>query len=418
MHQRGPFVRWGRALAAAVIGLALTASVRAQLGATVSADSDYRYRGVSLSDSKPSLRLTLNYDAVERWYAGASLTSARLTGGEGYTQLLGYAGWSTPAFSGTSLELGLDGSHFAGLSGYDFAEAYVGLLGERWSARFYFAPSYYGQHVQTVYAEINAYLALNERSRAFAHIGVLHPLHGAVGEADRTRGDASLGAALVLHVWELHLAWVGASRGGPYPAVYGGRPSALTSRACRSLSDRRRHGLNFCRRSRHTPSTSCAEAQRSARSCRWLHCVRSWRAQWLAVAAVAIVSCGGGGGGGGDGGSPAPFAGMSGYVATSLVSNVTTPGNPYSGSNVDPLLINALGHRLQSAGLRLGRQQRHVDVDALRRQRRAASAGRRHSGRHLVSVPVKPASSSTAAPGFPLTQAGFIDRCERLHLRR
>ena len=38
-----------------------------------------------------------------------------------------------------------------------------------------------------------------------------------------------------------------------------------------------------------------------------------------------------------------PFAGMSGYVATSLVSNVTTPGNPYSGSNVDPHLVNAWG---------------------------------------------------------------------------
>jgi uncharacterized protein (TIGR02001 family) len=229
VHQRGPSVRWGRALAGVVAGLALAAPVRAQLGATVSADSDYRYRGVSLSDSNPSVRLTLNYDAVERWYAGASATSAKLTGGDSYTQLLGYAGWSTPAFAGTSLELGLDGSHFAGISGYDFAEAYAGLLGERWSARLYFAPNYYGRHVQTAYAELNTYLALDERSRVFAHFGVLRPLRGAVGEADRTRGDVSLGAALVLHAWELHLAWVAASRGGPYPAVYGGRPSALVA---------------------------------------------------------------------------------------------------------------------------------------------------------------------------------------------
>ena len=229
MHQRGPFVRWGRVLAGIVSGLALAAPVRAQLGATIGADSDYRYRGVSLSDSKPSLRLTLNYDAVERWYAGASVTRANLTGSDRYTQLLGYGGWSTPAFTGTSFELGLDGSHFAGISGYDFAEAYAGLLGERWSARLYFAPNYYGQHVQTAYVEVNTYLALDERSRVFAHFGVLHPLHGAVGDADRTRGDVSLGAALVLRAWDLHLAWVGATRGGPYPAVYGGRPSALVA---------------------------------------------------------------------------------------------------------------------------------------------------------------------------------------------
>jgi len=229
VHRRGPDVRWGRALAALVAGIALAAPVRAQLGATLSADSDYRYRGVSLSDSEPSLRLTLNYDAVERWYVGASVTRAKLTGSDRYTQLLGYGGWSTPAFAGTSLELGLDGSHFAGISGYDFAEAYAGLLGDRWSARLYFAPSYYGQHVQTAYVELNTYLPLDERSRVFAHFGVLYPLHGAVGEADRTRGDVSLGAALVLRAWELRLAWVAASRGGPYPAVYGGHPSALVA---------------------------------------------------------------------------------------------------------------------------------------------------------------------------------------------
>jgi uncharacterized protein (TIGR02001 family) len=229
VRQRGPFVRWGRGLAAVVAVLVFTAPARAQLGATVGVDSDYRYRGVSLSGSKPSPRLTVNYDAAERWYAGASATRAMLTGSDTYTQLLGYAGWSTPAFASTSVELGLDGSHFAGISGYDFAEAYVGLLGERWSARLYFAPNYYGRHVQTAYAELNTYLALDEHSRVFAHFGVLHPLHGAVGEADRTRGDISLGAALVWRAWDLHLAWVAATHGGPYPAVYGGRPSALVA---------------------------------------------------------------------------------------------------------------------------------------------------------------------------------------------
>ena len=224
----GPFLRWGRALAGVVAGLAGASAGHAQLGATVNADSDYRYRGVSLSDGQPSLRLTLNYDAAERWYAGVSATTgAKLTGQDSYTQLLGYAGWSTPAFTGHSFEFGLDGSHFAGISGYDFAEAYAGLLGERWSARLYFAPNYYGRGVRTLYAELNTYLAMDERSRLFAHFGALYPISGAVGDADRTRGDVSLGAGLMLRAWDLHLAWVAATRGGPYPAVYGGRPAAL-----------------------------------------------------------------------------------------------------------------------------------------------------------------------------------------------
>jgi uncharacterized protein (TIGR03118 family) len=56
------------------------------------------------------------------------------------------------------------------------------------------------------------------------------------------------------------------------------------------------------------------------------------------IAAITVASCGGGGGG-----SMTPFAGMSGYVSTHLVSNLNAPNNPYSSSNVDPNLVNAWG---------------------------------------------------------------------------
>jgi uncharacterized protein (TIGR02001 family) len=224
---QGPWLRWGREGALLVVGLVLATAARAQLGATIAVDSDYRYRGVSLSDSKPSGRLTLNYDAPERWYAGASATRAVLTPSESYNQLLAYAGGSMPVGGGHDLELGVDGSHFIGISGYDFAEAFAGLLAERWSARLYLAPDYYGRHVSVVYSELNAHVPLDAQSRLFAHAGVLVPIRGATGEADRTRVDLSLGAGLALRGWDLHAALVGASAGGPYPAVYNGRQAAV-----------------------------------------------------------------------------------------------------------------------------------------------------------------------------------------------
>ena len=51
------------------------------------------------------------------------------------------------------------------------------------------------------------------------------------------------------------------------------------------------------------------------------------------LAALLLASCGGGGGG----------AAMSGFVATSLVSNNGSAGNPYSGAHVDARLVNAWG---------------------------------------------------------------------------
>ena len=205
----------------------LAASARAQVSGSVGLDSDYRFRGVSLSRSQPIVHATLNYDAPKQWYAGASATRAALTPAETYSQLSGYAGWATPRAGAHSLEFGVDGSHFAGVAGYDFVEAYAGVLSDRWSARLYYAPDYYGRRIQASYVELNAYPPIDRRVRLFAHAGALVPLAGASGDAARMRFDASAGAGVALGAWDSHIALVAATRGGPYPAIYAGRRAAL-----------------------------------------------------------------------------------------------------------------------------------------------------------------------------------------------
>src|SRR6476660_7264508 len=65
-------------------------AAQAQVSGGLGVDSDYRYRGVSLSRSQPSARATVNYDAPERWYTGALLTRAALLPSDTYTQVSGY----------------------------------------------------------------------------------------------------------------------------------------------------------------------------------------------------------------------------------------------------------------------------------------------------------------------------------------
>jgi uncharacterized protein (TIGR02001 family) len=227
----GRALRWGRRLACAWPASVLTIPAHAQVSTTIGIESDYRYRGVSLSNSEPSPRLTLNYDAPERWYAGASATRATVGGRARSTQLLGYAGWVSSAVEGRSFEIGIDGSHFSGISGYDFAEAYLGVLASRWSARVYYAPRYYGRRIGVGYLELNAHAPFDEQVRMFAHLGALAPLRRAGGEAGTTRGDVSVGVGFVSGGWDLHLAAVAATRGGPYPAVYGRRRAAAVAGA-------------------------------------------------------------------------------------------------------------------------------------------------------------------------------------------
>lgn len=220
--------RWWFLRPAAVVALAtLAAPVRAQVSGSVGLDSDYRYRGVSLSRSEPSVRAAVNYDAPERWYAGALATRAALTPSDTYTQLSGYAGWTTARADGRSFEIGVDGSHFAGASHYDFGEAYVGVLADRWSARLSWSPNYYGQQTDVAYLESNFYPPLDRNVRLFAHLGALVPLGSVSGDAAKTRFDASVGAGVALGQWDLHIAATGATPGGPYPAVYSGRRATL-----------------------------------------------------------------------------------------------------------------------------------------------------------------------------------------------
>jgi uncharacterized protein (TIGR02001 family) len=218
---------WLLRLVAAVAFATLAESAPAQVSGSVGLDSDYRYRGVSLSRSEPSARATVNYDAPERWYAGALATRAALTPSDTYTQLSGYAGWTTLPSDGRSLEIGLDGAHFPGVAGYDFAEAYAGVVAERWSARVYYSPNYYGRRTQIAYLESNVYPPIDRQLRLFAHVGALIPLAGASGDAAKTRFDASVGAGIALGQWDVHLAAVGATSGGPYPAVYSGRHATV-----------------------------------------------------------------------------------------------------------------------------------------------------------------------------------------------
>jgi len=215
--------------------LASGTAAHAQLSASLAADSDYRFRGVSLSESRPSLRTSFNYDAPNGCYAGASATRVELARGDRYAQLLGYAGCVVPAGVGHHVEAGATFSHFTGNSSYDFAEGDVGVLAQRWSARIHFAPDYFGRHVSATYAELDVHTLLNENFRLFGHVGAIARTGGNGGGASRTRADVRLGVGWVLDDLDLQVAWLAASRGGPYPAVYDNRRSAWVAAATYSF---------------------------------------------------------------------------------------------------------------------------------------------------------------------------------------
>lgn len=228
MRSARAWCRRARAAAApcVLVLLALPSSrVQAQLGGSLTLESDYRFRGVAMNGSRPTVRALLNLDAPAGWYAGVSATPVEPSPGDRYVQLVGYAGHVVALADRYSIELGGSAYRFSGESRYDFVEPYVGLLWRNAALRLHYAPRYFGAHVKTAYLDASAQWPQGDLLRLFGHVGVLAPLSRAqyAGEdAQRTRVDLRLGAGLARGRWDLRLSWAAVSRGGPAPAVYGG----------------------------------------------------------------------------------------------------------------------------------------------------------------------------------------------------
>lgn len=213
----------------AALLLAGPAPVHAQVGGSLSLQSDARYRGVSMNDGRPQAQASVSYDAPDGWYGGALLARWRFDAQRRSPVLLAYLGRVQPLTTGIDADAGLTLTHFDSLPGYDYAEAYAGLVAQRWNARISYSPSYFGRGRHSMYTEFGVNWPMTPSLQWFVHAGALRGA-GSTGRSlhGPTRLDLRTGAALRLERWEFQLAWVSASRGGPYAGSYEADRRALT----------------------------------------------------------------------------------------------------------------------------------------------------------------------------------------------
>jgi uncharacterized protein (TIGR02001 family) len=141
--------------------------------------SDYRVRGVSLSQGRPVAQLDASYDFQQGLYAG--LFASNMMFDDDYTieaQMTGYAGYAVRLGNGWSLDTGAMYSAFTGGDGYNYVELHAGLASDSVSARLYFAPDYFGVGVRTLYGEANGSYPVTDRIRLVGHLGLLQAASG------------------------------------------------------------------------------------------------------------------------------------------------------------------------------------------------------------------------------------------------
>jgi uncharacterized protein (TIGR02001 family) len=217
-----------RALARAAIAVAVAlagATCHAQVSGTLSALSDYRYRGVSFSDDRPAAQFTVAYDDPHGWYAGLFASTVRfaLTQQSGAQSLL-FAGYAHRLASGPTIEAGADyASYRVGGQTYDYPEVYAGATIDNVSARLYYARRYYAGDADTFYAELNGALPVHEHARLIAHVGALHTRSGGYYDVPDLTGDAKAGVVFDVDKVAIQLAWVGVSSTAAYVPAIGSR---------------------------------------------------------------------------------------------------------------------------------------------------------------------------------------------------
>lgn len=211
-----------------LLGLLLgAANACAQLSASASVVSDYRYRGISLSHGDPALQASVAYDDASGLYGGLFASNVQFAlSPHRQLQAVAYGGYARRLERGLSAEVGATYAAFTGPGTYDYAEAYVGIAGDALSARLYYAPRYFGRDSGAWYAELNASQPLVDRFRLTAHVGMLVNPGGdtTYGQADRSVLDARVGVAIELEAFTVQLSWVGvASTRTGYPISQGER---------------------------------------------------------------------------------------------------------------------------------------------------------------------------------------------------
>jgi uncharacterized protein (TIGR02001 family) len=205
----------------ALLGAVAANPVAAQVSGDVGVVSDYRYRGVSLSEGEPEPQVGLTFDSLAGWYAGGLASGAKLESTRS-EQLVAYGGYAGSIADGLSWDAGASRASFSRLSAYDYTEAYLGLAAENLSGRVYYSPNYFNQKARTVYAEVNATYALRDNVHLLGHFGILHSGsgEGAAAFEAGSRCDGRLGISARHADWEAQVAWVALQKKSTYYSTY------------------------------------------------------------------------------------------------------------------------------------------------------------------------------------------------------
>ena len=192
------------ATALGLLGAATAA--HAELSATVTGISDYRFRGISLTNDDPALQGSLDWAGENGFYVGAWASNIDYGNDvDGDIEVDLYAGFAGGAEDGLGWDVGIVWYAYPGADDIDdYPEIYAGLSFGVFDVKQWYSNDLGGTELDGWYTEGNASFALPANLTLNLHAGYNY------GDAfDNTEYlDYSIGLAYTLGNFELGLAWI------------------------------------------------------------------------------------------------------------------------------------------------------------------------------------------------------------------
>ena len=191
---------------AAALLLASGAVAHAEVTGTITAVSDYDFRGISLSATDPALQGSIDWAGESGWYLGAWASNIDYGKGvDGDLEIDLYGGYAGETEGGFGYDVGLVYYTYPGADDIsDYPELYVGLSYGWFEFKQWYTNDYGGTSDDGWYTEGNANFELPAGFGLGLHAGYNY------GDAfDKTEYmDYSIGVTYTLGHFDLGLKWV------------------------------------------------------------------------------------------------------------------------------------------------------------------------------------------------------------------
>ena len=180
----------------------------AQVAVEVGVQSDYRYRGFSLTDRYPVATVAVSYDDPSGAYLGGNLVGTFDDGEPELVAVQGTVGYATRLTSELSIDAGVShteyGSYVLGRD-VNYTELYIGLASRNVTARVRYSPDYYRNDWETLYVELDGGLEVAPDWSVSGHVGQLTYLGDIGPYLVRHNYDWRVGGSRKLGAWGVHV---------------------------------------------------------------------------------------------------------------------------------------------------------------------------------------------------------------------